>query len=362
MKGKQDRVVVAMSGGVDSAVSAALLKEAGHDVIGMMLRLWSESGRDGQNRCCTPEAMALAKQTCAQLEIPFYVLDVREKFFRFVVQDFIDGYSSGITPNPCIACNRLIRFGVLLDHALTLNANYLATGHYARLDRGTNGSIRLMRAIDRDKDQSYVLSILNQDQLKHALFPVGAYTKSQVRQMATRMELPIADRADSQDLCFLAGENYRDFLKRFAPEAASPGPIYSSQGEVLGEHQGLANYTIGQRKGLGIAAPYPFYVIQKDRRNNAIIVGKLDDLGSTTLTAQNVNWVSGSPPTNPIRSQVKIRYRAQEAKARIEPLPDNHAKVVFDQPLRDITPGQAVVFYSAEECLGGGIIQGNSDQ
>ncbi len=351
------RVVVAMSGGVDSSVAAALLKGQGYDVIGMMLRLWSEAGKEDSNRCCTPEAMSLARRVAAKLDIPFYVVDAKEIFRETVVNYFLDGYARGETPNPCLICNRQIRWTFLLEHALALGADFMATGHYARIRKQEGGSFHLLRAVDGAKDQSYILHVLTQEKLARAMFPVGEYTKSQIRQKAAAFGLPTASRADSQDLCFLAGEDYRDFLKRNAAEMLRPGEIVTRDGTVLGEHHGLANYTIGQRKGLGFAAGVPLYVIGKDAASNRLLVGKSDELGSRELTAHAVNWTSGKPRAGTFRAEVKIRYTAKEAAAEVEVLESGEdARVRFDEPQRDITPGQAAVFYEGEVVVGGGII------
>lgn len=350
-------VVVAMSGGVDSSVAAALLVEQGYRVIGMMLRLWSEPGMEDDNRCCTPDAMALARRVAAKLDIPFYALDAREAFHDVVVTSFIDGYRQGITPNPCILCNRQIRWGFLYERARAFGADYMATGHYARLRRDEDGTTRLLRGLDPAKDQSYVLSVLEQEKLRRTLFPIGEYTKPDVRQLARKFDLPVASRADSQDLCFLANRDYRGFLARNAPEAAGqPGPIVTTAGAVIGEHQGLPFYTIGQRKGLGIAAPDPLYVLRKDLATNTLVVGPEEALGQRSLTAEGLNWVTGSAPEGPLRVTAKIRYKATEADATVTPRDDGQVRVEFDHPLRDITAGQRVVFYQGEECLGGGAI------
>jgi tRNA-specific 2-thiouridylase len=354
-------VVVAMSGGVDSSVAAALLVERGYRVIGMMLRLWNEPGAAEHNRCCTPDAMALARRVAARLEIPFYAIDVQDRFRDVVVQSFLDGYVQGVTPNPCVVCNRQIRWGFLMEHARAFGADYLATGHYARLDRVTNGQggerVRLLRGLDPAKDQSYVLSVLNQDSLRASLFPVGDFPKTEVRALASRFGLPVAALPDSQDLCFLGSSDTRAFLARHAPQAVRPGPIISHAGQVLGEHQGLAFYTIGQRKGLGIAAAEPLYVLRKDLARNTLIVGPESALGKRSLRAAELNWVAGAPPREPVQAQVKIRYKAVEVQAEVAPSGENEALVTFERPLRDITPGQRVVFYDGEECLGGGTIQ-----
>ncbi len=351
------KIAVAMSGGVDSSVTAALLASQGYQVFGMMLRLWSEPGQDCANRCCTPDSMALAKKIAAQIGIPFYVIDAKDVFRETVVQYFIDGYTQGITPNPCLACNRHIRWDFLLQRALTLGADFMATGHYARLERPTNHPVRLLRARDSYKDQSYVLSVLTQSQLKRAVFPLGEHTKPEVRQLAEQYDLPAARIKDSQDLCFLGSSDYRDFLSRYAPETAHPGQIVDTRGEVLGEHQGLAGYTIGQRKGLGIARPEPLYVIEKHPRTNTLVVGTAAELGTDELTAVDVNWVSGIPSEVPFHAEVKIRYTAGFVPGLVTPLSDGRFKVQFEHPLRDITPGQAAVAYCGDEAVASGIIE-----
>lgn len=356
---KTPRVVVAMSGGVDSSVAAALLVEQGYEVIGMMMRLWSEPGMEMENRCCTPDAMAQARRVASILQIPFYAVDAREIFHETVVRYFTDGYTQGATPNPCLVCNRHIRWEFLLQRALAMGAEFMATGHYARVRQDPDtGLIRLFKGMDVAKDQSYVLHVLQQAQLRHALFPIGEYPKPEVRNLARRFGLPVAERADSQDLCFLGSDDYRNFLRRNAPQVAQPGPIMTLQGEMLGEHQGLAFYTIGQRKALGIASSQPLYVLRKDPHTNTLWVGTREQLGGNELVADQVNWIAGAAPAQAFRAQVKIRYKAQEADALVSPSTDGESvKIVFDDPLRDITPGQAAVFFDGEECLGGGIIK-----
>ena len=344
-----------MSGGVDSSVAAALLKEQGYDVIGMMLRLWSEPGKEDSNRCCTPDSMAQARRVAAKLDIPFYVIDAKDVFRETVVQYFLDGYARGETPNPCLICNRQIRWTFLLEHALALGADYMATGHYVRI-RKAAGDYQLLRAVDRSKDQSYILHVLNQEKLARALFPIGDYPKTEIRAIAERFGLPTASRKDSQDLCFLAGEDYRNFLQRNAVEMLQPGEILTREGKPLGTHTGLANYTIGQRKGLGIASPAPLYVLGKDSVTNSLIVGTQEELGSGELIARDVNWLSGETPQGPFRADVKIRYTAREAEALVTPMNENRARVQFDAPQRDITAGQAAVFFQDDLLIGGGII------
>ena len=353
-----------MSGGVDSSVAAALLKEQGYEVIGMMLRLWSEPGKEESNRCCTPDSMAQARRVAALLDIPFYVIDAKDVFRETVVEYFLEGYARGETPNPCLVCNRKIRWTFLLDHALALGADFMATGHYARarkvesdvLSLSKGGKVELLRAVDRNKDQSYVLHVLDQEKLKHALFPVGEYTKPEIRQIAEKHGLPTASRKDSQDLCFLAGEDYRNFLQRNAADMLKSGEIVTREGVAIGSHNGLANYTIGQRKGLGVASPVPLYVITKDAVRNTLIVGTQDELGSIELTARDVNWTSGEIPREPFRAEVKIRYTAKEAEAWVKPNGEEQVQVTFDAPQRDITAGQAAVFYQDDVVIGGGII------
>ena len=343
---RDTRVVVAMSGGVDSSVAAALMVRAGYDVVGMMMRLWTDDALGGaeHNRCCTPEQMSDARRIADKLAIPFYVLDTKV-IFR-------DGY----TPNPCLECKRQIRFDWLLNNALALDADYLATGHYARISRDADGGWTLRRGLDAEKDQSYVLSVMGQSQLARTKFPVGEYHKHEVRALADELGLNVAGKKDSQDLCFLGNSDYRDFLRLHAPDVMAPGPIVNASGELLGEHRGLANYTIGQRKGLGLSANVPLYVLAMNPYKNALVVGPRDQLGRDRLIAESVNWVSGAPPAPKFRARVKIRYRAQPQPASIEVGGSQTFSVKFDQPQRDITPGQAAVIYQGDNCLGGGVI------
>jgi tRNA-specific 2-thiouridylase len=349
-----------MSGGVDSSVAAALLVEQGYEVIGMMMRLWSEpGGGEGSltiaNRCCTPDQMADARRVADQLDIPFYVVDVQDHFRHTIVQFFIDEHAKGRTPNPCIECNRQIRFTYLLNRALALDAQYLATGHYARI-RHTTAGYRLLKAVDESKDQSYVLHVLKQKHLAHVLFPIGQYSKEEVRALARRFNLPVAAKRESQDLCFLSDGDYRRFLTQYSAVANTPGPILDQAGQEVGRHEGLAAYTIGQRKGLGIAAPEPLYVLRKDIGRNALIVGPRDELGQQELLARNVNWINGVPPIESTRAQVKIRYKAKPVWATMTVLANDCAHVHFDEPVAGITAGQGAIFYDGDICLGGGII------
>jgi tRNA-specific 2-thiouridylase len=323
----------------------------------MMLRLWSEPGKEDSNRCCTPDSMALARRVAAKLDIPFYVVDAKEVFRETVVQYFLDGYAAGVTPNPCLLCNRQIRWTFLLEHALALGADFMATGHYARRRTTNDGLHELLRSVDLSKDQSYVLHVLNQEKLAWALFPVGEYPKMEIRQIAESLDLPVYKRPDSQDLCFLAGDDYRNFIRRNATDILIPGEIVTRTGKSLGRHTGLANYTIGQRKGLGVGSSMPLYVLGKDAATNTLIVGEADELGTDELIAEDVNWMSGEVPREPFRAEVKIRYTARAAWAQVTPFEGGRqARVRFEAPQRDVTPGQAAVFYDGNLLIGGGII------
>ena len=355
---KPRRIVVAMSGGVDSSVAAALLVQAGHEVIGMMMRLWSEPAGDLQvnhNRCCTPDQMADARRVAQQLNIPFYVLDSQEIFYKVIVRPFVKDHELGITPNPCIECNRTIRFTYLLEQALAMDADYLATGHYARIRR--NGQqYQLLRAQDLNKDQSYVLHVLGQYELERTLFPIGEFKKEQVRKLAQELNLSVAQKSESMDLCFLADGDYRRFLAEHSSQELQTGPIETGNGAVVGQHKGLSRYTIGQRKGLGIAMGKPMFVTGKDVNRNTLIVGSREEVKKSRLLANKINWLSGDPPQEEIRVEAKIRYRSEALPAFVKMMSSNHAEVIFDQPVFGITAGQGVTFYNDEICLGGGII------
>ena len=383
------RIVVAMSGGVDSSVAAALLKEQGHEVIGIMLRLWSEPGviddegleKVVQNKCCSLEAVDDARRVARKLDIPFYLVNVEQEFKENVVDLFYQEYVAGRTPNPCLTCNRHIRFTLLLNRALALDADYMATGHYVRVDdHPLTGKRRLRRGLDPDKDQSYVLHVLNQEQLSHACFPLGEYTKPQVRAMAAERGLSVASKPESQEICFVAQNDYRGFIDRYAStnedegvlvgarttgagngmiQIPRPGPIYNQEGQTLGRHRGLAYYTIGQRKGLGLTSLEALHVLKIDAGQNALIVGPAEALLQSTCTVSKMHYVSGTVPTEPFRALVRIRYKATEQEPLVTPLDAEHVQVTFSCPQRAITPGQAAVFYSGEdgdEVLCGGII------
>ncbi|RLC99398.1 MAG: tRNA 2-thiouridine(34) synthase MnmA [Chloroflexi bacterium] len=348
------RIVVGLSGGVDSSVAAALLKEEGWQVIGIMLRLWSDAGT--LNRCCPPDAVIEARNIAQQLDIPFYVVDAKQAFYDAVVEPFIAGYASGLTPNPCLRCNRLIRWSFLRSRAKALNADKIATGHYARTKLLPNGIVQLLKNPDTEKDQSYFLHLLTQDDLLGTVFPLAELSKAEVRKLAREFSLPVADRPDSQDLCFVGQGDYRDFLRKSLPNALRPGPILNQDGEQLGEHTGLSDYTIGQRKGLGIAGPEPYYVIQKDIENNALVVGIKTELGRTKFYTHTTNWIAGSVSAEPFPAEIKIRYKSRPIPGLVTPLPDHQAGIILEEPAPDITPGQAGVFYQGQICLGGGTI------
>ncbi len=349
----RERVVVAMSGGVDSSVAAAILHGAGEDVFGVMLRLSGEEAGPA-NRCCAPADVAAARQVANQLGFPFYVVDAREAFESSVISAFVSGYAQGVTPNPCIECNRSIRWGFLLKHALAFGASHLATGHYARVEHLDKRHV-LRTGLDARKDQSYVLHVLTQSHLARAVFPLGELTKDQVRAHARELRLPVADRHESQDLCFVDGD-YRAFLAARGV-VPYPGPIFGPAGELLGQHSGLAHYTLGQRQGLGIASSQALYVIEKDRARNALIVGPREQVGRQRFDLARVNWIAGAPPAPAFEAQAQVRYHAVRLRARVECIADARAAVQLEARQPDVAPGQSAVFFAGDICLGGGIIQ-----
>jgi len=352
------KVVVGLSGGVDSSVAAALLVDQGYEVIGIMLKLWSAPGSEDCNRCCTDESVTRAQHLAQTLNFPFYLVNSRELFFSSVVQKFIEAYAIGRTPNPCIWCNQFVRWGFMLEHAENMGAELLATGHYARLYKAQNGLVELHRALDLSKDQSYVLSMLDQRQLSKTMLPLGSMKKSEVRQLASRMGLDAADEPDSQDLCFVGGSNYQQFISAYSPNAVLSGDIVDHGGNILGRHNGLFAYTIGQRKGIKIPADAPYYVIEKDMKQNRLIVGRREEMGKQTLSVNEFHWIAGKPPELSDRYQFKIRYNSQLTTGKIDLNGDGVTEIVFDKPLIDITPGQLVVCYDGDHVLGGGFIDG----
>ncbi len=343
-----------MSGGVDSAVAAAMLVEQGYDVSGVMLELWKEPGAGGGALSDESVPVADARRVADALRIPFRVVNCTVPFKEQVVDAFIADYARGLTPNPCLACNRAIKFGFLLETAQSLGADFLATGHYARVQE-RDGRFQLLRGVDRAKDQSYVLYMLGQSQLGHVLLPLGEYTKPQVREIAARLNLPVAQKAESQDICFVR-EDYRQFLQTYAPESVRPGPILDVAGRELGQHQGLPFYTIGQRRGLGLVWAAPLYVLDLDVARNAVIVGPAPQLGRSELRVRDVCYVDGTPAQESLPVTVKIRYKAADAAATLYPEAEAMARVQLAAPLRDIAPGQGAVFYQGDAVIGGGII------
>ena len=347
-------VAVALSGGVDSAVAALLLADQGCEVICVTMRLWHESPQAGQET-------AGARRVAQALDIPLHVVDVVEPFKQSVVDRFVAEYSAGRTPNPCLYCNHHVKFGPLLEQSLALGAHSMATGHYARTRLTPDGhNWQLLRGVDRTKDQSYFLYTLDQATLAQVRFPLGEWTKDRVRALAREQSLPAAGTKESQDLCFVADNDYRRFLEEHAPHVFEPGPILDGKGREMGRHSGLARYTVGQRSGIGIAAPEALYVLRLDVEHNALFVGPRRELGRDWLVATEVNWVGGKAPSQAITPVVKIRYRARPVQATVTPLAPGRARVCFAGPLRDITPGQGVVFYDGDVVLGGGLISSES--
>jgi len=347
-----------MSGGVDSSVAAMLLVEEGYRVLGVTMLLWAEAAScspEGSNQPGTPSTVERARAVARQIGIPLHVVDLREPFKRQVVDYLVDEYLRGRTPNPCLACNRTIKFGRLLGEARRLGGDVLATGHYVRTTH-RDGRWYLMRGSDRQKDQSYALYMLGQDELAATRFPLGDLTKDEVRRIAAERNLPAAHQPESQEICFIEDDDYRRFLRQMVPERLTPGVILDTAGREIGRHKGLPFYTIGQRKGLGIAAREPLYVIALDVKRNAVIAGPKSELGQDITRVEQVSYISGLIPEGPFASTAKIRYKAVETEAIVTPIGPTTAEVQFAHALRDITPGQAVVFYDGEIVLGGGII------
>lgn len=353
-------VVVAMSGGVDSSVAAALLKEQGHDVIGVTLNVWPEASpaeADARHSaCCSLDSVEDARRVADRLGVPHYTLNFRDVFDRTVIQNFVEEYASGRTPNPCVRCNRFVKFEALLAKALSWGADYLATGHYARVGRSADGRYTLRKAVDGSKDQSYALYSLTQEQLAHALFPLGEMEKAETRRLAAELGLVTAEKPESQEICFVSDDDYAAFLRRRLPATACPGPIRNREGAVLGTHPGVAFFTVGQRRGLGVAAGRPLYVVEIVPEENAVVVGELEEVYSHGLVAEDVNWVSIEEPEEAVRVDARIRYRASEVPARARVCADGALVVEFDEPQRAVSPGQAVVLYQGDLVVGGGTI------
>ncbi|MBW2019453.1 MAG: tRNA 2-thiouridine(34) synthase MnmA [Deltaproteobacteria bacterium] len=350
-------VAVALSGGLDSAVAAALLKKKSYRVIG----LYFQTGYELPPGDSTPprplsRIHTRAQMAAKQIGIPLEVLDCSQPFEREVVRYFIDTYRSGKTPNPCVVCNQCIKFGFILDRAMALGVSALATGHYARIRQEPNGRFCLLKGVDRAKDQSYFLARLSQKQLSRVLFPLGTYTKKQVREMAEAWGFGTFMDSESQELCFVRHPSYKDFLSSLAEVPPKPGPIVNTRGDIIGHHQGLHAYTVGQRRGIGIPGPEPYYVIRLDNKQNRLVIGSKSELAATECRVTDINWIETKVPDKPISVQTRIRYRHQEAASTLTPLGPSTATVRFSEAQYAITPGQAAVFYKGERVLGGGWI------
>lgn len=352
------RIVVAMSGGVDSSVAAALLMEAGYEVIGMTMQIWPKDlplCEPVEGGCCSIDAAEDARRVAERLGIPFYVVNFEEVFAREVIQDFAREYLEGRTPNPCIVCNRKVKFEALTRKAASLEAHYVATGHYTRTSRDNEGRYQLFRGLDPRKDQSYVLYGLDQEQLKQALFPLGGLNKAQVREAARERGFVTAEKPESQEICFIPDNDYGRFLRDYAPEAVQPGEIVDTEGKVLGRHPGIAFFTVGQRKGLGIATGRPLFVVRIEPETRRVVVGDPEACLLKEFEIDKVNWIAWEHPPESFEAEVKIRYSAPAVPAVVHPRPGG-AYIVLGAPQRAVTPGQAAVFYHGDQVLGGGTI------
>lgn len=355
------RVVIGMSGGVDSSVAAYLLKQQGYDVIGVTMQIWQDKSKEAVEKeggCCSLSAVEDARRVCAKLDIPFYVMNFKEVFEKLVIDYFVEEYMLGRTPNPCIACNKFIKFDALLERSMALDAEYVATGHYARILYNENLKRYIIRkSAAPDKDQTYVLYNLTQDQLKHILMPLGDYNKNQVREIARELGLGTANKPESQEICFVEDNNYGRFLSERRGSEINPGLFVDTKGKKLGIHKGIAHYTIGQRKGLGIALGKPMFVVEIIPEKNLVVLGDEEEVFTRELIASKMNFITLEKLEEPIEVKAKIRYSAKEAAAKVILLDDDRVKVIFDEPQRAITPGQAVVFYQEDVLVGGGTIE-----
>jgi tRNA-uridine 2-sulfurtransferase len=365
------KIAVAMSGGVDSSAAAAILKAEGHDLVGFTMQLWNqrrglsvdEHGEPLPSRCCSLDDVYDARRVAEELGFPFYVLNLEKDFERDVVEPFVASYLNGETPIPCVSCNSRLKFASLDRLAASLGCDKVATGHYARVEYDAeSGRYRLLRGRNLHKDQSYFLWELTQAQLSRAMFPLGEMSKPEVREVARRSELAVAEKSESQEICFVPDGNYAGFIDRYLEAEGErerlpgAGEIVNRRGERLGTHQGIHRYTVGQRRGLGIASERPLYVVSIDAAQNRVTVGEQEELLSLEFVAAGVNWVAVDTPHEPLRAEVRVRYRHEPAPALITPLPQARARITFDEPQRAVTPGQATVFYRGDEVLGGGWI------
>ena len=350
------RVVVAMSGGVDSSVAAALLSQQGHDVIGLSMQLYDQSGTQTFGSCCTLDDLHDARRVAAALGFPHYILNLERRFQETVIANFVHEYSTGRTPLPCAHCNSDLKFSTLLERARGLGAAHVATGHYARIERTANGTWLLKRSADQEKDQSYFLFSLTQEQLAGAVFPVGSLTKPEVRAEARRLGLGVAEKADSQEICFVPDGDYAEFVARRAPEPQRAGSIVDQQGQTLRSHDGIHQFTIGQRKGLGLATGTPLYVLNIDADSGNVTVGPRERLDRTTFTASGMNWISKKAPAAWLSTTAQIRHRHHAAAGRVRAIDDGRAEFEFAEPQPAVTPGQAAVFYDGDIVVGGGWI------
>lgn len=346
------KVLIAMSGGVDSSVAANIIISQGYETQGAIMTLY---GNEGSGK---PQDIEDARRVAENLNMPFHVFDFSDDFKKYVITDFVDAYKNGLTPNPCVVCNKYIKFGKFLDKAIELGFDYVATGHYSKIEKDNlTGRFVVKKADDESKDQSYMLWSLSQEQLSHVLLPLGDFTKDRARDIARNVGFDNADKHDSQDICFIPDGEYASFIESWCGEKFEQGDFVDKAGEFIAKHKGLINYTIGQRKGLGIAAPAPYYVLEKDPKLNRVVLGSNDDLFLDTLEAENVNFISIEKLTEPMKIKAKVRYKHKETDATVYPLENGNVKVVFDTPQRALTPGQSVVFYDGDTVLGGGIIK-----
>ena len=353
------KVVVGMSGGVDSSVAAYLLKEQGYDVIGVTMQIWQDEDRAVQEEnggCCGLSAVEDARRVAAELEIPYYVMNFKQEFKEHVIDYFVEEYRNGRTPNPCIACNRYVKWESLLHRSMAIGAEYIATGHYARVVKLDNGRFTLRRSATLAKDQTYALYNLTQEQLEHTLMPVGEYSKDEVRRIAEKIGLMVANKPDSQDICFVPDGDYASYIDEPAGSRMPEGNFVSSDGRVLGRHKGITHYTVGQRKGLGLALGYPAFVLEIRPDTNEVVIGTNEESMTHTLKADRLNFMSVEDLTEPLRVFTKIRYNHKGAWCIIEKTGTDEVLCTFEEPQRAVTPGQAVVFYDGEYVLGGGTI------